>query len=160
MDLTAIVQKNKADKSLRFANYLIDFSCVIIISLIVGALIGLLSVIFNFDIYFLDNELISRLVGLFILLFYYTSIETLTKGRSVGKLITGTKVVTLEGQQPANSVFLKRSLCRIIPFEAFSFLGKNGWHDSIPKTAVVVKKHFDYELNLSLDVDKIGKEID
>ncbi|WCM41399.1 RDD family protein [Flavobacterium sp. CBA20B-1] len=160
MDLTDIVQKNKASKGLRFANYLIDFIAVIIVSFIVGALIGILSVLFNFDISFLDNELISRLFGIIIFLFYYACIETLTKGRSIGKYITGTKVVTVEGEQPANSVFLKRSFCRLIPFEAFSFLGENGWHDSIPKSAVVVKKDFEQDLYLHQSVNAIGTPVD
>lgn len=34
---------------------------------------------------------------------------------------------------------LARCFCRLIPFNAFSFLGGSGsgWHDSIPKTKVV-----------------------
>lgn len=58
------------------------------------------------------------------MVFYFFGFETLTKGRSIGKFITGTKVVTLEGEIPTANVFLKRSFCRIIPFEAFSFLAK------------------------------------
>lgn len=52
--------------------------------------------------------------------------ETLTKGRSIGKFITGTQVVTLDGETPTANVFLKRSFCRIIPLNAFSFFGENG----------------------------------
>ena len=165
MDLTDIVQKNKADKGLRFANLLIDTIIFYCSFLLLGFAVGLSAIVLDFDpSFFVElqniNPFLDRLITAFIMVFYYFGMETLTKGRSIGKFITGTKVVTLEGDLPTANIFLKRSFCRIIPFEAFSFLGENGWHDSIPKTAVVVKKHFDYESNLSLDVDKIGKEIE
>ena len=158
-----IVQKNKADKGLRFANFLIDtfifYSCFIIF----GFIVGFAAVVLTSDASFIEkleniNPILDRIVTALIMVLYFFGIETLTKGRSVGKFITGTKVVTLEGTLPTSNVFFKRSLCRIIPFEAFSFLGENGWHDSIPKTAVVIKKHFDYEMELSKNVDAIGTE--
>jgi len=165
MNLRDIVQKNKADKGLRFANFLIDFVSFILIMFAIGFVAGLILYFINpYSTFFEDLEgihpFLDRILSSILMVFYYFGMETLTKGRSIGKFITGTKVVTLEGETPTANVFLKRSFCRIIPFEAFSFFGENGWHDSIPKTAVVVKKHFDYELNLSLDVDKIGKEIE
>lgn len=165
MNLTDIVQKNKADKGLRFANLLIDFVSFILIMFAIGFVAGLILYFINpYSTFFEDLEgihpFLDRILSSILMVFYYFGMETLTKGRSIGKFITGTQVVTLEGETPTVNVFLKRSFCRIIPFEAFSFFGENGWHDSIPKTAVVVKKHFDYESNLSLDVDTIGKEIE
>jgi len=164
MNLADIVQKNKADKGLRFANFLIDTIIFYCSFLLLGFVVGFTAIIFGFDPSFFVklqniNPFLDRLITAFIMVFYFFGFETLTKGRSIGKFITGTQVVTLEGETPTANVFLKRSFCRIIPFEAFSFFGENGWHDSIPKTAVVVKKHFDYESDLSLDVDTIGKEI-
>ena len=46
------------------------------------------------------------------------------------------------GGRPSTAQVLGRTLCRIIPFEAFSFLGTppKGWHDVIPKTMVVSVK--------------------
>ncbi|KAA5534110.1 RDD family protein [Paenimyroides baculatum] len=164
MNLTDIVQKNKADKGLRFANFLIDTVLFYCFLFFIGLIIALVAIILNNDLTFLEDlyihPIIDYLLTAIIRVFYYFGMEILTKGRSIGKFITGTQVVTLEGETPTANVFLKRSFCRIIPFEAFSFFGENGWHDSIPKTAVVVKKHFDYESNLSLDVDTIGKEIE
>ena len=165
MNLADIVQKNKADKGLRFANLLIDFVSFILIMFAIGFVAGLILYFINpYSTFFQDLEgihpFLDRILSSILMVFYYFGMETLTKGRSIGKFITGTQVVTLEGDTPTANVFLKRSFCRIIPFEAFSFFGENGWHDSIPKTAVVVKKHFDYESNLSLDVDTIGKEIE
>ena len=69
---------------------------------------------------------------------YYAISECLT-GRTIGKLITGTKVVDADGNKPSFGKALGRSLCRHIPFEPFSVLSSDarGWHDSIPKTWVV-----------------------
>jgi uncharacterized RDD family membrane protein YckC len=72
--------------------------------------------------------------------FYYTTLEAVT-GRTVGKLITGTQVVDKDGKLPALGVIFRRSLSRIVPFEAFSFLGNaRGWHDTWTDTWVVEKK--------------------
>ena len=60
-------------------------------------------------------------------------------GRTLGKLVTGTRVVNAAGGTPSFKQILGRSLARFIPFEAFSFLGDDGrgWHDSIPDTYVI-----------------------
>ncbi|MFA6249897.1 MAG: RDD family protein [Candidatus Shapirobacteria bacterium] len=69
---------------------------------------------------------------------YYISSEALWQ-RSPAKFITGTKVVSSTGGKPLISQIIIRSLCRLIPFEHFSFFGKNpvGLHDKISKTIVV-----------------------
>ena len=69
---------------------------------------------------------------------YYLVFESLT-GRTIGKLITGTRVVSEHGGKPTFKQFLYRSLCRLIPFEPLSFFGSKGygWHDSIPNTYVI-----------------------
>jgi len=63
---------------------------------------------------------------------YYFILELLFQ-QTIGKLhnnatvrYTGTKL---------RSIFI-RTICRFIPFEAFSFFGKEGWHDMISNTAV------------------------
>ncbi len=77
-------------------------------------------------------------LSLSIFLAYYFVLEAAT-GRTLGKLITGTKVVDQHGNTPTLGQIAGRTLCRLIPFEAFSFFGTptRGWHDSIPKTFVV-----------------------
>ena len=62
--------------------------------------------------------------------------------RSPGKFLTGTKVVNESGGKPTFGQILGRSLCRFIPFEAFSFLFGDssrvvGWHDKFSGTLVV-----------------------
>lgn len=60
-------------------------------------------------------------------------------GRTLGKLVTQTKVVTRTGGKPTISQVLIRTVVRWIPFEPLSFLwGDNtGWHDDWSKTLVV-----------------------
>ena len=76
---------------------------------------------------------------LFIIIYFlYSSIFELTTGKTLGKLITKTHVVKEDGEKLDLKTAIGRSLCRIIPFDAFSFLGSNiGWHDSISKTRVI-----------------------
>jgi len=47
----------------------------------------------------------------------------------------------MDGNKPSFGLILGRSLSRIIPFDALSFLGANaiGWHDTISKTRVIKK---------------------
>ena len=70
---------------------------------------------------------------------YYVFFEGLW-GRTPGKLLFGTTVVNEAGGKPTIGQVFGRTLCRFIPFEAFSFFGKRGWHDSISKTQVVLTR--------------------
>ena len=76
--------------------------------------------------------------GLVTALIYYAGTELLCY-RTPAKFLTGTIVVAENGGPPTSGQILGRTLCRFIPFEAFSFLGTPsvGWHDTIPKTRVV-----------------------
>jgi uncharacterized RDD family membrane protein YckC len=73
---------------------------------------------------------------------YYVFFEGLF-AQSPGKMITRTEVVTDEGKRPELNTVMLRTLCRFIPFNAFSFLFNAdaiGWHDSLSKTRVVRKR--------------------
>ena len=59
------------------------------------------------------------------------------------KFLTGTRVVNSETLAPPSfGQILGRTFSRLIPFEAFSFFGKRGWHDSLPETTVVKEDNF------------------
>jgi uncharacterized RDD family membrane protein YckC len=76
---------------------------------------------------------------------YYGLFETLS-GRTLGKLVTETRVVMRDGTTPGNDAILIRTLCRQIPLEFLSFLFSIpipiGWHDMLSKTLVV--DNYDY----------------
>ena len=88
---------------------------------------------------------------------YFGLQEYLFKGRTIGKFITGTTVVTLSGENPTFKVYLIRALCRCIPFEPFSFFGDTGWHDSISKTRVVNTSDFMLNKIKYNSIDQIGQ---
>lgn len=60
-------------------------------------------------------------------------------GKTLGKLFTGTRVVDSLGNKPGIVKLIIRTISRLIPLEAFSFLGSNkrGWHDTISDTFVI-----------------------
>ena len=75
---------------------------------------------------------------------YYLLMES-AFGLTVGKLVTGTRIVDEQGGRPTFGQIVGRTLCRMIPFEPFSLLfagsgEARGWHDSIPRTYVVRKR--------------------
>lgn len=137
-----------AGKGQRLLNYIIDLAIFYALFFLLGALLYLIAELTTNEelIYFLlDLEnvhpLVDRLITAVLLVVFYTILESLSQ-KSIGKLITRTKVVLENGEKPPFEVFVKRSLCRIIPFDQLSFLGKRGWHDSISKTFVVADKVF------------------
>lgn len=81
-----------------------------------------------------------------IALIYYTIFEG-AFGTTLGKRVLRTKVVNRkDGSKPDFLTTLLRSLCRLIPFDHFSYLSSRplGWHDSLSDTAVV-KRAFTYK---------------
>ena len=70
---------------------------------------------------------------------YYFICEAIW-GKTLGKLITKTKVVDRDGRKPSPLRIFGRSCARWIPFNELSFLVGSfpvGWHDSLSKTFVV-----------------------
>ncbi|MCL6268025.1 RDD family protein [Flagellimonas myxillae] len=125
----------------RFINYLIDYLFIIGLGALVGGVLGLVLNHFAPDKLYLlldDNKMKDYALGAILLFVYYVFFEGFT-GRTIGKFFTKTKVVMENGDKPTFTDIVIRSLCRMIPFEAFSFLGKDaiGWHDTLSKTRVV-----------------------
>ena len=61
-------------------------------------------------------------------------------GRTLGKFVTGTRVVAVDGGRASWGQIVGRTFARLIPFEPFSFFGSSppvGWHDSLSGTRVV-----------------------
>ena len=97
------------------------------------------------------------LLGLVIAFGYYFGTEHFLS-RSIGKFITKTIIVLEDGTKPDSMYILRRTACRLIPFEAFSFLGSpsRGWHDSISDTYVVDKARFDEQFENHNAFEQIG----
>ncbi|MGD8642442.1 MAG: RDD family protein [Gammaproteobacteria bacterium] len=119
---------------LRFANFLIDY--VMQILLAIAFTLAVATAGGEIALAKLDN-IPDVVFGLAAMLVYYVFMETLFS-RTVGKFVTGTKVVNEDGGQPTFGQIIGRTFARMIPFEPFSFFSENarGWHDSLPGTYV------------------------
>jgi membrane protease YdiL (CAAX protease family) len=140
-NLQNILFEKTATRGVRFANYLLDSIALLLFSIAFGYLLGVIltfyypsGTIFLDDISFLENLFLSIFLGVI----YFTLFEAIT-GRTPGKLITGTRVVSVDGSQPEVKTILLRSLFRFVPLEPFSFFGSEptGWHDRWSRTLVV-----------------------
>ena len=130
----------------RFLNYFIDRLIVFAFAFITGIIL-FLSGVSNI------SRLESYAISYTIFLLYYTLIESLT-GQSIGKMATGTMVVTANGEKPDFTSILGRSFSRLIPFEAFSFLGEShsGWHDTITNTTVIKKSAYKAKQKINAEI--------
>ncbi len=91
----------------------------------------------------------------------YFTLESTTQ-RTVGKYASKTMVVTENGEKPSAHAIAILSICRAIPFDSISYLGKNayGWHDSLSKTYVVDVAKFKAKKALITDFEQLGKSED
>jgi len=121
---------------LRLANALIDYFMFWLLLVGVIAVLALSLSESAFDALFQGFS--GNLMGLAVMLLYYIVMEAFF-ARTVGKFITGTKVVDESGGPVGLGQVVGRSFARFIPFEVFSYFGddKRGWHDSLPRTRVV-----------------------
>lgn len=129
----------------RFVNYLFDSLFIFIFTfIVVFRVLFMLMAFFPSGVNFNLGNYGGYLVTYTFSIVFYTVFETST-GKSPGKYITKTKVVTLTGEKPDFISILKRSLCRCIPFNAVSFLFTDNsfWHDSLSKTMVIEDKSID-----------------
>jgi uncharacterized RDD family membrane protein YckC len=123
-----------ATKGQRFANLIVDYIAVVFGSALVGGIMGFLAAMGG------APEIIkplAQVLGLAMWLGYYIILEGAT-GRTLGKLVTKTRVVDVGGGTPTMGQCVKRTLIRCIPFEPFSCLSdQGGWHDRWSGTRVV-----------------------
>ncbi len=130
-----------ARKTKRFQNYLVDVLCLYILIF----LFGYFSFLFVNNLDGPLNNLSFNFMGIIGVLAFYVLFEHLSHGKTPGKWITRTRVVTREGKKPTLLNIIGRSAARLIPFEPFSFLGSGagGWHDTLSKTLVIDEEESD-----------------
>ena len=125
-----------AGQGRRLANYLIDLVVYYALSFCMGIILALTGMS-----YILQNQ-IALLAFTLCLFFAYFLVMESTTARTVGKLFTGTRVISAVSEPLTFNQVLVRSLSRMIPLEPFSFLGgtTSGWHDTLSKTRVVMSR--------------------
>jgi len=131
--------RQESDKWKRFLNYIIDSIMMYVMAFVLMVLYILFVGVSDTTALeeLANNNFVAYVVGAILTVMYYTFQEALT-GRSIGKLLTKTKVIDQNGEKPSISDSFVRSLCRCVPFEAFSFVfAEKGWHDAWTNTKVV-----------------------
>ncbi|RAV29698.1 RDD family protein [Sinomicrobium soli] len=150
-----------ASKGKRIGNLIIDRLVIYVFSFVLGMITFVMSDYMGVHgpLRFIENmnpfeEILFEVV---ITLLYYAVMESAT-GRTIGKFITNTRVINEQEEKATLNEAVVRSLCRLIPFEAFSFLGGEGrgWHDSIPKTYVVDIRKYEEEKQIREGLETLG----
>jgi len=117
----------RVSQTLRFLNFLLDtgiyFTFILIFFMVFKNLI---------------NKEDIKWISILIYFLYYFIFE-FTKGQTLGKMITGTKLISLNENNGYSFIqIFGRTLMRFIPLDIISFLFyKRGLHDWISKTAIV-----------------------
>jgi uncharacterized RDD family membrane protein YckC len=127
-----------AGQSVRVINMIVDMTSLFILWLLLS--FGLMLLGFN-QTYVDETGEQVPLTPLIIIIptfwGYYLLTEFLFQ-RTLGKLLTKTKVVTKNGGKPTFAQILGRTLSRSIPLEYLSYLiSVNGVHDRLSGTSVV-----------------------
>ena len=124
----------------RLAHYIVDTIARIFIMFFLLNIADLLDQfnLFGFATFF-------AFLAVFFFFLYYPIMEY-SYGKTLGKMITKSSVVDVNGSKITFLQAAGRTLCRLIPFDAFSFLGSDaiGWHDSISRTRVVKDTFFEH----------------
>ena len=134
-DLESSLVRATAGK--RLANFIIDRILYLPFSYACGLLIGTLSMDFA---YLLNSNKFVEILTEFLLFAIFMGLqEALFKGRSIGKFITQTKAVNIDGSTISAQTAFARGFSRIVPFEPFSAFGDgcNPWHDRWNNTMVI-----------------------
>ena len=118
--------------SLRLVNFIIDMTILICIQIAITIALR--------DYFYLEFtfKFVSNVIFFIISFLYYVLFEFFT-GKTIGKYVTRTTVLTDGGLKPSLSTIIIRTLCRFIPFEIFSCVATaaHGWHNSLSKTIVL-----------------------
>jgi len=119
----------KASRGVRFINLLIDYIFIIFIMVLTSP--------FIFSSEDLDTGISSYLISALYIFLYYFIFEKMTNGKTLGKYITKTRAIDLDGEMLSTSQFFQRNLMRLMPFEVFSIFGNAPWHDSVADSQVI-----------------------
>lgn len=121
---------------IRLIHFVVDTATILFSATIAGYAISILS------LGFLDgySDVIAPLLILALYFLYYIYLEY-NYQTTLGKHLTKTKVVKANGQKPGLNDIIVRTLCRLIPFDRFSYIfTSNGFHDYLSKTTVIKKQ--------------------
>ena len=133
-----------ASRNKRLLNFLIDYIMVFVVLMTFMVVLEVAGI----SVEEMAEGIIGNILSILFYFLCYVMIEGGSRGKTLGKAITKTRVVTLAGEQPDFETFIKRSLIRLVPFEPFSFFGSEvrGWHDRWSDTMVIDETESDWYL--------------
>jgi uncharacterized RDD family membrane protein YckC len=121
----------------RLVNYFVDS----FVFLVLATIVMIVYFFLNPDLMETINEEESSLVETVIYIISYGLFmglyEAVFKGKTLGKLITGTKAVNNDGSTISFKTAMLRGISRCVPFEAFTAFGTRMWHDEWNDTYVI-----------------------
>lgn len=123
----------KVNSVTRFLHCLVDMVAIFILfNLLAFMLRNLITTDeFNFVIIFYNSIWLISFIS------YYLFMETKFQ-KTLGKFLSKTKVVNKDGTKTNFGDIMRRTLCRLIPFDCISYLiTKNGLHDHLTETIVI-----------------------
>ena len=133
-----------ASSGKRLLNYLIDIVAFYALIFLVFLMLALAAPNLFEDLLdgFTDNTLGERVFGLLLYATFMGSVEALLKGKSVGKFITKTRAVNLDGSTISTKTAFLRAFSRAVPLSAFSAFGSpcHPWQDRWTDTLVIDEK--------------------
>ena len=124
------IESNKVSSLTRFLHFIIDTVAWLIVATIIGFLLDPLLAESN-------QNILGYLLLVVSFFGYYVFMETRYQ-KTIAKFITKTKVVMADGKKPNTGDIVRRTACRLIPFDRVSyFFSANGFHDNLSNTTVV-----------------------
>src|SRR5216684_7356331 len=117
------VELDPANRNLRFVNFLVDRLLFYVFSKGFNILWGNFLTMFMFDAGYYTRYVVSLLVGLFLYALFMGATEALFKGKTLGKVFTGTRAVNPDGSSISLKTAFLRGLSRMVPLEPFSAFG-------------------------------------
>jgi len=136
----------RATTGKRLLNYIVDVIVFYVLAVAVGLLLFVISPALAEEFEQSSNAtgfgLLDRLISLVFYAIYMSIMEALFEGKSLGKLITGTRAVNLDGSPISTSTAFTRGFARAVPFCVFSAFGSpcNPWQDKWTNTMVIDEK--------------------
>lgn len=126
---TAEFEAKNVGPEIRLVHFIVDLFAI--------AILHSAATLFAYFILPFTHSYLELAMFTIIFIGYYTIFESHYQ-KTLGKLITKTKVVNFYGEKPSFQDIFVRSICRFIPFDRVSYLFmKNGFHDGISKTTVI-----------------------
>lgn len=134
----------RADTNKRFFNYIIDLISFYVVIFSITFILAFAAPSLINDLSNSIDELgpFDRILSIILYALYMSLIEAVFNGKTLGKMITKTRAVNLDGTRISFSTAFARGFSRAVPFCVFSAFGTpcNPWQDRWTDTMVIDEK--------------------